>query len=76
MRKLIIFFLKGYQLMISPLLPPSCRFYPSCSEYALNALQRFGLSKGIMLTLMRLLRCNPFSRGGYDPIPEKGRENG
>ena len=58
-----------YQVAISPLLPNTCKYYPSCSEYARRALLERGLSRGVLLALWRLLRCNPFSRGGYDPGP-------
>jgi len=58
-----------YQRWISPRIPPSCRFYPSCSEYAAQALQRYGLAWGGWLALRRLLRCHPFHPGGYDPVP-------
>ena len=58
-----------YQRWISPHIPPSCRFYPSCSEYAAQALQRYGLAWGGWLALRRLLRCHPFHPGGYDPVP-------
>ena len=58
-----------YQRWISPRVPPSCRFYPSCSEYAAQALQRYGLAWGGWLALRRLLRCHPFHPGGYDPVP-------
>lgn len=61
--------IKGYQYLISPMLPPSCKYYPSCSEYAATALRRFGLLKGAWLTLRRLLRCNPWSHGGVDHVP-------
>ena len=61
--------IKGYKKLISPLLPPSCRFYPSCSTYGLTALERHGLLKGLWLTAWRILRCNPFNPGGFDPVP-------
>lgn len=60
---------RTYQVLISPMLPPSCKYYPSCSEYAVDALRRFGLLKGAWLTLRRLLRCNPWSHGGVDHVP-------
>jgi putative membrane protein insertion efficiency factor len=63
--------IRFYQKGISPLLPRSCRFYPTCSEYALEALERFGAFKGLYLALRRLLRCHPFQRGGYDPVPDE-----
>lgn len=69
--KLALLVLKGYKRWISPLLPPSCRFTPTCSEYAMQAIERFGLWRGIWLALKRLLRCHPFSPGGYDPVPEE-----
>lgn len=65
--------LKGirfYQRAISPHLPPSCRFQPTCSEYAITAITRFGALRGGRLAIWRILRCNPFSKGGYDPVPE------
>ena len=60
-----------YQLAISPYLPASCRYLPTCSDYALEALGRYGLIKGVYLTGRRLLRCHPWCRGGYDPVPKK-----
>ncbi len=69
MRAILIFLVKGYRLLISPLLPPSCRFYPTCSEYAIEALGRHGAFKGGWLTLRRLSRCHPFCKGGVDPVP-------
>ena len=68
MRGLFIFLIKGYQKIISPLLPPSCRFYPSCSEYGIEAIKKYGVFKGGIMTAWRILRCNPFSKGGYDPV--------
>ncbi len=60
--------LKGYKRLVSPLLPPSCRFTPTCSEYAVEAVKRRGVIRGLFLALYRLLRCHPFARGGYDPV--------
>ncbi|MCL5074188.1 MAG: membrane protein insertion efficiency factor YidD [Chloroflexi bacterium] len=57
-----------YQRTISPLLPPSCRFYPSCSHYAYEAIERYGLRRGGWLAIKRLVRCHPFNPGGYDPL--------
>jgi putative membrane protein insertion efficiency factor len=62
-------FVRLYQLLISPLLPPACRFYPSCSHYCYEAISRYGLTHGSGLSLRRLLRCHPFHPGGYDPVP-------
>lgn len=62
-----------YQRAISPLLPPSCRYHPSCSSYGFGAISAHGSAKGLALTLWRLLRCNPWSGGGLDPVPEPGR---
>ena len=69
MRWLLIFLVRGYQVVISPLLPSTCRFYPSCSAYAVEALERHGAWRGMRLTLRRLGRCHPFHPGGYDPVP-------
>jgi uncharacterized protein len=63
--------IRGYQVGISPMLGPRCRFYPSCSCYALTAIERFGIWRGFWLGLRRLLRCHPFAEGGYDPVPEE-----
>lgn len=61
--------IKGYQYTLSPLLGPTCRFYPSCSEYAYQAIQRYGACKGSYLAVKRILKCHPFHPGGYDPVP-------
>ena len=63
--------LRAYQLLISPMLGQNCRFSPSCSNYAMQAIERFGFFKGSWLTARRLLRCHPFHPGGHDPIPDK-----
>jgi uncharacterized protein len=62
-------FVRAYQILISPLLPPSCRYFPSCSAYALEALDRHGPIKGSWLAARRIGRCHPFRPGGYDPVP-------
>jgi uncharacterized protein len=68
-RRLLAALIRGYQRILSPLLPPSCRFYPSCSQYALEAVTRHGALKGGWLAARRLARCHPFHPGGYDPVP-------
>jgi len=68
--KPLIFLIDSYRLLISPLLPRSCRFYPSCSNYAREALLTQGLFKGLYLTCRRLLKCHPFHPGGFDPVTE------
>jgi putative membrane protein insertion efficiency factor len=72
MKYLMIGLVKLYRKFISPLKPPCCRFTPTCSEYALEAFTKRGFFIGLILTVWRVLRCNPFSKGGYDPVPEKG----
>ena len=71
MKKILTFLIKGYHKHISPLFPQACRFYPTCSMYAVEAIERFGVIRGSLLATYRILRCNPFCRGGYDPVPEK-----
>ncbi|MBR2444808.1 MAG: membrane protein insertion efficiency factor YidD [Clostridia bacterium] len=71
MRKVFTLPLKGYKKYISPYLPKACRFTPTCSEYAIEAIERFGVIRGSLLAGYRILRCNPYSKGGYDPVPEK-----
>jgi putative membrane protein insertion efficiency factor len=70
-----IWLVKAYQLVWSPMRPPTCRFYPSCSAYALTALQRFGLLRGSWLAARRLLRCHPWNPGGVDHVPPKDAEH-
>lgn len=70
LRSAAILPIRIYQLAISPLLPPSCRYQPSCSAYAIEALQRHGLLRGAWLTLRRLGRCHPWGGSGYDPVPD------
>ena len=61
--------IRGYQLFLSPLVPASCRFYPTCSEYARDAFAAHGFARGLSLSILRILRCNPWNRGGVDPVP-------
>jgi hypothetical protein len=71
MRKLVHLMLRGYQLLISPLLGNHCRFYPSCSQYAIEAVDRHGVLRGSGLALRRLSRCHPWHPGGFDPVPDR-----
>lgn len=68
-RQLLAGLIRVYQRLVSPLLPPSCRFYPSCSQYALEAVTRHGALRGSWLAARRLARCHPFHSGGFDPVP-------
>jgi putative membrane protein insertion efficiency factor len=67
--RLLILLIRGYQVTISPLLPPACRYNPTCSQYAAEALQRHGAMKGSWLATRRILKCHPLRAGGYDPVP-------
>jgi len=67
-KQIAILFLKAYKLIVSPLLPPSCRFTPTCSSYAIEAISRYGFLRGSYLAMIRLLKCHPFHPGGYDPL--------
>jgi putative membrane protein insertion efficiency factor len=70
-RLVVTFPIRVYQRLISPLFGQRCRYYPSCSEYALQAIRRFGILRGLVLAGWRLLRCNPWSRGGFDPVEDQ-----
>ena len=75
MKYVMIWLVRLYQKVISPLKPPCCRFTPTCSAYAIEAFTKRGFFVGFILTVGRILRCNPFFKGGYDPVPEKGLRN-
>jgi putative membrane protein insertion efficiency factor len=70
-RSLAIAPIRAYQRFISPLLPPRCKYYPTCSAYAVQAVREFGILRGLVLAGWRLLRCNPLSRGGFDPVEDQ-----
>jgi putative membrane protein insertion efficiency factor len=67
-KRALLALIRGYQRVISPLLPRSCKYHPTCSAYAVQAIERYGILRGSVLAGWRLLRCNPFSHGGYDPV--------
>jgi putative membrane protein insertion efficiency factor len=69
--QILLWIIRGYQLLLSPWLGSNCRFYPSCSCYTHTAIERYGAFRGSWLGLCRLLRCHPFNEGGYDPVPDK-----
>ncbi len=69
MRQLALWLIRFYQRAISPMLPPSCIYTPTCSHYGYEAISKYGIWKGGWLTLKRILRCHPFAKGGYDPVP-------
>lgn len=71
MKRILIGLIHFYQRVISPRKPPACRFTPTCSAYAIEAIERFGVIRGCGLALWRILRCNPWGGSGYDPVPEK-----
>jgi uncharacterized protein len=71
MSKILIVLIVFYQKYISPLKPATCRFYPSCSDYAIQAIQKHGFYKGTFLAIRRILKCHPYHAGGYDPVPDK-----
>ena len=69
MRRALLWLIRGYQRRVSPLLPPSCRFVPSCSEYGYQAVEKYGIIRGGAMAAWRIVRCNPFCKGGFDPLP-------
>ena len=69
MKRLVLGAIRGYQILISPMLPPTCRYHPSCSSYVLQAIRRWGMLRGLLLGLGRILRCHPWADGGLDPVP-------
>ncbi|MEA2021054.1 MAG: membrane protein insertion efficiency factor YidD [Candidatus Caldatribacteriota bacterium] len=73
MKKIIIIIITLYRKYVSPLKPATCRFYPTCSEYSIQALTKYGLLKGVWLSAKRISRCHPFNPGGYDPLPDSSR---
>jgi hypothetical protein len=73
MKSLLISLIRGYRLLISPLFPPTCRFQPTCSQYAIEAIAQHGAVQGSWLATRRILRCQPFHPGGYDPVPPKSQ---
>lgn len=76
MKRVLLFLIRFYQQAISPYKKPCCKYYPTCSNYAVQAIERFGAFKGTCLAVYRILRCNPFSRGGYDPVPDRPASRG
>lgn len=68
MKKLVIIILKTYKKYLSGFFPPYCKYHPTCSMYAIEAIEKYGIFKGGLMTIYRVLRCNPFSKGGYDPV--------
>ena len=71
MKRLLLAALRFYKAQVSPALPAACRYTPTCSEYAIEAVERYGPGRGTVMAVRRVLSCNPFARGGYDPVPEK-----
>ncbi len=69
--RITICLIRFYQVFISPLLGDNCRFYPSCSSYAIKSISRFGFSRGLILSLLRIIKCGPWNSGGFDPVPDE-----
>lgn len=69
MRSVFVVLIRGYQVFVSPILPPACRFSPTCSQYAIDAIAKYGVARGFVMGVRRLLKCHPFHHGGYDPVP-------
>jgi len=68
-RKIVVLMIQGYRQVISPLFPPTCKYYPTCSAYAVGAVEKYGVLRGGWLAIKRVVRCNPWSYRGYDPVP-------
>ncbi|WP_091579838.1 membrane protein insertion efficiency factor YidD [Alteribacillus bidgolensis] len=75
MKIILLTFISFYRKFISPFTPPTCRFYPTCSQYGKEAIERFGAVKGGCLTIVRVCKCHPFHPGGFDPVPKKKRQS-
>jgi putative membrane protein insertion efficiency factor len=75
-RSAVMLLLRGYKRLVSPWLPPSCRYVPTCSEYAMEAVERYGAVRGSWMAMTRLLRCHPFAQGGYDPVNRNSDPSG
>jgi len=73
-KTVVLWLLRAYKWMLSPLLPPACRYVPSCSEYAMEAVERYGALRGGLMAIWRVLRCHPFARSGYDPVVKSPSE--
>ena len=69
MRRIAMWLIRGYQRAMLLLLPPACRFYPTCSDYGYQAIEKYGIMRGGAMAIWRVLRCNPFGKGGFDPVP-------
>jgi len=73
LQKFVLSLLRGYKWVVSPMFPPACRYVPTCSEYAMDAVAHHGVARGSLMAVWRLLRCHPFVRGGYDPVSFSGK---
>lgn len=71
-RTVVVHLLRGYKWAVSPMFPPACRYVPTCSEYAMEAVDRYGVIRGSLMAMWRVLRCHPFAKGGYDPVVKGG----
>lgn len=74
MKRLLLTLIRFYRKFISPLFPPRCRFYPTCSAYALEAIEKHGVFRGGLMAIRRILKCHPFTKGGYDPVEQQTEE--
>lgn len=74
MKKILLTLIKFYKTAVSPHMQKNCKYIPTCSQYGIEAIERFGAFKGTALTVWRIMRCNPFSKGGYDPVPQKNEK--